>query len=100
MLEPEAVGEIRYDDAEVNPMASLRIHELPNDVHEYLERRARDSGQSLDQQVIDELRRLPELSTRARRQDVIARVRARHEGKDPRTLHPDPAVSIREDRER
>lgn len=79
-------------------MPTLQIRQLPTDVYEVLAARARREGRSLAQQAIAELRRLPELEARERRLAQLTRLRNRA----PVLREPfvDPAVLIREDRDR
>ncbi len=82
----------------MNPMPSLQIRELPEDVYEALSYRAKQAGRSLAQQAVVELRRLTQGGDRSRRQQVLDEIAAR-----PRrdtTGWPSPEEMIRRDRER
>jgi len=81
-------------------MASLQIRELPDDIYEALVRRARAEGRSLAQQAVTELRRLPEVEARGRRQATVDRLLDRLETTPGKSLDPVPEELIREDRER
>ena len=81
-------------------MASLQIRELPDDIYEALVRRARAEGRSLAQQAVTELRRLPEVEARGRRQETVDRLLDRLATTPGKSLDPVPEELIREDRER
>jgi plasmid stability protein len=85
---------MHYDVA----MPALQIRNLPDDVYHALRARAQREGRSLSQQALMELRRLPELEARERRQVVLARLRARKAPENFAHL-PDPVDLIREDRD-
>jgi hypothetical protein len=73
---------------------------MPEDVYEALNHRAQTEHRSLAQQAIVELRRMPELLAREQRQRVLERLRERIAEEGSRPLPLDPAVLVREDRER
>jgi len=52
-------------------MPSLQIRDLPEDVYEALSFRAESEHRSLAQQAIVELRRIPELTARERRLEIL-----------------------------
>jgi|CXWL01.1.fsa_nt_gi plasmid stability protein len=81
-------------------MASLQIRELPDDIYEALARRAKDEGRSLAQQAVHELKKLPEVEARRRRQETVSRLRARLETAPGQALEPSPEELVRRDRER
>ena len=85
---------MRYDE----PVPSLQIRDLPEDVYRALSARAEREGRSLAQQALHELRRMPELEARERRRELVDRLRRR--AADPMLEHaPDPVKLIREDRD-
>lgn len=81
-------------------MASLQIRELPDDIYEALARRAKDEGRSLAQQAVTELKKLPEVEARRRRQETVSRLLARLEAAPGQALEPSPEELVRQDRER
>lgn len=81
-------------------MPSLQIRDLPDDVYEALAYRAQTEHRSLAQQAIVELRRIPELTARERRIEVLKELKKRIETEPPLTLSRSPEDLIREDRER
>lgn len=81
-------------------MRSLQIRDVPEDVYEALAFRARLAHRSLAQQAIIELRRIPELTSRERREKVLEKVIERIASEPPRRLPISPEELIREDRER
>lgn len=81
-------------------MPSLQIRDLPDDVYEALAYRAEAEHRSLAQQAIVELRRIPELTARERRLEILKELRKRIETESPPTLSRAPEDLIREDRER
>ena len=81
-------------------MRSLQIRELPDDLYEALSFRAQAEHRSLAQQAIVELRRIPELTARERRLEVLKGLKQRIETEPPATLSRAPEDLIREDRER
>lgn len=81
-------------------MPSLQIRDLPEDIYEALAFRAQAEHRSLAQQAIVELRRIPELTARERRLEILDRLRQRSETEPPRRLSRAPEDLIREDRER
>ncbi len=81
-------------------MPSLQIRDLPDDVYEALAYRAQAQHRSLAQQAIVELRRIPELTARERRLEILKELKKRTETESPRTLSRAPEDLIREDRER
>ncbi len=81
-------------------MASLQIRDMPEDVYEALASRARVEHRSMAQQAIVELRRIPELTARERRLEVLKRLKERFESEPPRRLPVAPEDLIREDRRR
>jgi len=58
-------------------MPNILVRDLPDDVHAALQRRAEQRGQSLQQYLTTELRRLAEKPTL---QDVLARIEQRNGG--------------------
>jgi plasmid stability protein len=58
-------------------MPNVLVRDLPDDVHAALQRRAEQRGQSLQQYLVTELRRLAEKPTL---QDVLARIEQRRGG--------------------
>jgi antitoxin FitA len=81
-------------------MRSLQIRDLPEDVYEALAYRAQAQHRSLAQQAIVELRRIPELTARERRLQVLEEIEQELAIEPPRPLSPAPEDLIREDRER
>lgn len=81
-------------------MPSLQIRDLPDDVYEALAYRAQTEHRSLAQQAIVELRRIPELTARERRLEVLKELKKRIETEPPLKLSRSPEDLIREDRER
>ncbi len=81
-------------------MPSLQIYDLPDDLYEALAFRAESEHRSLAQQAIVELRRIPELTARARRLEILRDLKKRIETEPFSQLSPDPEELIREDRER
>lgn len=81
-------------------MRSLQIRDLPEDVYEALSYRAEIEHRSLAQQAIVELRRIPELTARERRLQVLEEIKREIATKPLRHLSPAPEDLIREDRER
>jgi plasmid stability protein len=81
-------------------MASLQIRDLPDDVYEALAFRAQAEHRSLAQQAIVELRRIPELTARERRLEILRELKKRIETEPPSRLSRPPEDLIREDRER
>lgn len=77
-------------------MASLQIRDMPEEVYEALEERARRQRRSLAQQAIADLALIDELQARQRREAVIERMRMR----PPQKKITDPVRLVREDRER
>lgn len=59
-------------------MANVLVRDLPEDVHAALQRRARGKGQSLQQYLATELRRLAERPTV---NDVLDRIERRNGGR-------------------
>jgi len=80
-------------------MPSLQIRDLPDDVYQALAFRAEREHRSLAQQAIVELRQIPELMARQRREQVVEQIRQTLAG-PPRVLEPPPEALVREDRER
>jgi plasmid stability protein len=92
---------MHYDEDEGGrPMPSLQIRDLPDDVYEALAYRAQAEHRSLAQQAIVELRRIPELTARERRLEILTELKKRIETEPPSTLPRAPEDLIREDRER
>jgi plasmid stability protein len=92
---------MHYDEDEGDPpMPSLQIRDLPDDVYEALAYRAQAEHRSLAQQAIVELRRIPELTARERRLEILNELKKRIETEPPSTLSRAPEDLIREDRER
>lgn len=81
-------------------MASLQIRDLPDDVYEALAFRAQAEHRSLAQQAIVELRRIPELTAREQRLEILRELKKRIETEPPSRLSRLPEDLIREDRER
>jgi len=81
-------------------MRSLQIRDLPDDVYEALSFRAQAEHRSLAQQAIVELRRIPELTARERRLEVLKGLKKRIETEPSPILSRAPEDLIREDRER
>src|ERR1700730_11815834 len=82
-----AAKRMRYDAAEGHAtMPSLQIRDLPEDIYEALAFRAQAEHRSLAQQAIVELRRIPELTARERRLEILDRLRQRGEAETPRRL--------------
>jgi len=81
-------------------MRSLQIRDLPEDVYEALAYRAQAEHRSLAQQAIVELRRIPELTARERRLQVLQEIKKGIAMEAPQRLSPAPEDLIREDRER
>jgi hypothetical protein len=81
-------------------MPSLHIRDLPPDVYKALSARAKAENRSMAQQAIVELQRLPELTAREARQQVLARLRERRRRHGERKLSIPAAALAREDRER
>lgn len=81
-------------------MASLQIRDMPEDVYEALASRARSEHRSMAQQAIVELRRIPELTARERRLEVLRRLKERFESAPAQKLPVAPEDLIREDRRR
>jgi antitoxin FitA len=92
---------MHYDEPwEGHDLASLQIRDMPEDVYEALALRARVEHRSMAQQAIVELRRIPELTARERRLEVLQRLKERFESEPPRKLPFAPEDLIREDRGR
>jgi plasmid stability protein len=90
-----------YDNREEdNKVPSLQIPDLPDDVYEALAFRAQAEHRSLAQQVIVELRRIPELTAREQRLAILKELKKRIGAEPPRRLFPTPEDLIREDRKR
>jgi plasmid stability protein len=81
-------------------MPSLQIRDLPDDVYEALAFRAEAEHRSLAQQAIVELRRIPELTAKERRRQILKDLQKRIELEPPSRLSPAPEDLIREDRDR
>lgn len=81
-------------------MATLEIRDLPDDVYEALSFRAQAENRSPAQQAIVELRRIPELTARERRLEILKELRTRIERDGTCRLSRTPEDFIREDRER
>ena len=81
-------------------MPSLQIRDVPEDVYEALAFRAQAEHRSLAQQAIVELRKIPELTARERRLELLTRLRTRMETEPSPRLPRPPEDLIREDRER
>ncbi len=81
-------------------MPSLQIRDVPEDVFEALAFRAQAEHRSLAQQAIVELRRIPELTARERRLEVLKELKKRIETEPQRRLSPSPEDLLRQDRER
>jgi antitoxin FitA len=92
---------MHYDEREeAEGMRSLQIRDMPEDVYEALSHRAQSEHRSLAQQAIVELRRMPEMLARDRRQRVLEQLRERIAQEGARPLPLDPAELVREDRQR
>ncbi|MFN0093073.1 MAG: FitA-like ribbon-helix-helix domain-containing protein [Acidimicrobiales bacterium] len=59
-------------------MANLLVRDVPPEVHEALARRAAAAGQSLQQYVLGELRRLAQVPTTS---EMLERIGKRHGGR-------------------
>jgi antitoxin FitA len=81
-------------------MVSLQIRDLPPDVYDALAARAKAENRSMAQQAIVELRRLPELTVRETRKQVLAELRERRRERGLRELSIPAEQLIREDRGR
>jgi plasmid stability protein len=81
-------------------MPSLQIRDLPAEVYEALAFRAKAEHRSLAQQAIVELRRIPELTARERRLEILRDLKKKIATEPPRRLSPTPEEMIHEDRER
>ena len=81
-------------------MPSLQIRDVPEDVYEALAFRAEAEHRSLAQQAIVELRRIPELTARERRLEILKELKKRIETEPPWGFSRTPEDLIREDRER
>lgn len=81
-------------------MPSLQIRDLPEDVYEALSFRAQSEHRSLAQQAIVELRRMPELTARDRRLEVLEALKKRLASEPVSRPSRAPEDLIREDRER
>jgi plasmid stability protein len=91
---------MHYDDPQEVRMPSLQIRDLPEDVYEALSFRAEAEHRSLAQQAIVELRRIPELTAREQRRQILDRIQKQLDTETPPRLFADPADLIREDRDR
>ena len=81
-------------------MPSLQIRDVPEDIYEALAFRAQAAHRSLAQQAIVELRKIPELTAREQRLELLTRLKTRVETEPSRRLSRTPEDLIREDRER
>lgn len=81
-------------------MPSLQIRDLPEDVYEALTFRAEAEHRSLAQQAIVELRRIPELTARERRLEILKDLKKKIETEPSNPFSRTPEELIREDRER
>jgi len=81
-------------------MPSLQIRDLPEDVYEALAFRAEAEHRSLAQQAIVELRRIPELTARERRLEILKELKKGIVAEPPLRLIPAAEALVREDRER
>ena len=81
-------------------MPSLQIRDLPEDVYEALAFRAEVEHRSLAQQAIVELRRIPELTARERRLEILKELKQRIATEPPVELSRAAEDLVREDRER
>ncbi|GAB6041038.1 FitA-like ribbon-helix-helix domain-containing protein [Endothiovibrio diazotrophicus] len=81
-------------------MSTLQIRNLPEDVYQALSLRAEREHRSLAQQAIVELRKIPELESRARRLRTLEKIRGEIEEVGARGPSRSPEELIREDRER
>ncbi len=81
-------------------MPSLQIRDLPPDVYEALAARAKAENRSMAQQAIVELRRLPEVTARDTRKQVLAKLRERRQQHGERKLSIPADELVREDRDR
>ena len=81
-------------------MPSLQIRDLPEDVYEALAFRAEVEHRSLAQQAIVELRRIPELTARERRLEILKELKKRIATEPPVELSRAAEDLVREDRER
>jgi antitoxin FitA len=81
-------------------MPSLQIRDLPEDVYEALAFRAESEHRSLAQQAIVELRRVPELTARERRLEILKELKKGIAAEPPLRLIPAAEDLVHEDRER
>lgn len=82
-------------------MSTLQIRQMPDDVYQALAFRADRAHRSLAQQAVIELRKLPELETSQRRQQLLSNIEAElNEASLGSTLSRTPEALQREDRER
>ena len=79
-------------------MATLQIHDMPEDVYEALAERAQTQHRTVEEQAIAELTRLSPSEARRQRMEVIERLRTMKSPLPPDA--PDPVDLIREDRDR
>ena len=83
----------------MQPMPSLQIRDLPDDVYEALAYRAERAGRSLAQQALAELRKMTQVGSRERRLDVLQRISERPPA-DESPDAPTPEELVRRDRSR
>ena len=81
-------------------MTSLQIRELPEPLHQLLQRRARAHKRSLSQQALFELEQAVGGDAKQRRAAALQRIAAHWQGKLPVVWPESPEALIRADRER
>jgi len=79
-------------------MPSLQIRDLPDHIYQLLAMKAKENRRSLAQQAVVELEQMAEV--RSQRIDVICQIRAELEATGARETRLEPAVVVREDRDR
>jgi plasmid stability protein len=79
-------------------MATLQIHDMPDEVYEALAERAQIEHRTVEEQAIAELTQLSPSEARRQRKEVIERLRTMKSPLPPGA--PDPVDLIREDRDR
>ena len=81
-------------------MPSLQIRDLPEPLHQLLQRRARAHKRSLAQQALHDLEQLAGGDPRQRRAAALARIATRWRDQSPPSWRQTPEELIRADRER
>jgi hypothetical protein len=81
-------------------MPTLQIRDLPKNVYDALSAKARREHRSLAQQAIVELKRMPELKARLRREETLEQIRNRLRSKGSQRLPIAPEDMVRVDRNR